>query len=160
MAALPTLPISLSRSAALRSTSTDRGVDPARRTARRSRAGLGILLSLSVLLTACATFEAPQQSVTPEPASVQSRTLERVTVSAAILTDQQATANYGVDLASQQIQAIWLRIENRSEREMWLLMSSLDPKTGEPTRVRRKRDQDGTVERIAVKSGQSIVRNR
>jgi large subunit ribosomal protein L24 len=36
----------------------------------------------------------------------------------------------------------------------------LDPKTGEPTRVKRKRDQDGTVERIAVKSGQSIARNR
>ncbi len=36
----------------------------------------------------------------------------------------------------------------------------IDPKTGEPTRIRRKRDQDGTVERIAVKSGQSIARNR
>ena len=36
----------------------------------------------------------------------------------------------------------------------------IDPKTGEPTRVRRKRDKDGTVERIAVKSGQSIARNR
>jgi large subunit ribosomal protein L24 len=39
-------------------------------------------------------------------------------------------------------------------------MMLIDPKTGEPTRVRRKRDKDGTVERIAVKSGQSIVRNR
>ena len=36
----------------------------------------------------------------------------------------------------------------------------IDPKTGEPTRIRRKRDKDGTVERIAVKSGQSIPRNR
>lgn len=36
----------------------------------------------------------------------------------------------------------------------------IDPKTGEPTRIRRKKDQDGTVERIAVKSGQSIARNR
>lgn len=36
----------------------------------------------------------------------------------------------------------------------------LDPKSGEPTRVRRRVDQDGTVERIAVKSGQSIPRNR
>ena len=34
----------------------------------------------------------------------------------------------------------------------------LDPKSGEPTRVRRRRDQDGTIERIAVKSGQSIPR--
>ncbi|HEU4700751.1 MAG TPA: 50S ribosomal protein L24 [Gemmatimonadales bacterium] len=36
----------------------------------------------------------------------------------------------------------------------------LDPKAGVPTRVRRRRDQDGTVERIAVKSGQPIARSR
>jgi hypothetical protein len=36
----------------------------------------------------------------------------------------------------------------------------LDPKSGEPTRIRRQKDQDGTVERIAAKSGQSIPRNR
>ena len=36
----------------------------------------------------------------------------------------------------------------------------LDPKSGEPTRVRRRRDKDGTVERIAIKSGQSIPRVR
>lgn len=36
----------------------------------------------------------------------------------------------------------------------------LDPKSGEPTRVRRRKDTDGTVERIAVKSGQSIPRSR
>src|SRR6266542_7048004 len=29
----------------------------------------------------------------------------------------------------------------------------LDPKSGEPTRVRRRLDKDGTAERIAVKSG-------
>jgi len=39
-------------------------------------------------------------------------------------------------------------------------MMLIDPKTGEPTRIRRKKDQDGTIERIAVKSGQSIARNR
>jgi len=36
----------------------------------------------------------------------------------------------------------------------------LDPKSGEPTRVRRHRDKDGTIERIAVKSGQPIPRVR
>ena len=36
----------------------------------------------------------------------------------------------------------------------------LDPKSGAPTRVRRRRDADGTVERIAVKSGQPIPRVR
>jgi large subunit ribosomal protein L24 len=36
----------------------------------------------------------------------------------------------------------------------------LDPKSGEPTRIRRRKDTDGTLERIAVKSGQPITRNR
>ena len=36
----------------------------------------------------------------------------------------------------------------------------VDPKTGEPTRVRRKRGEDGRVERIAVKSGETIPRKR
>lgn len=36
----------------------------------------------------------------------------------------------------------------------------IDPKSGEPSRIRRQKDKDGTLERIAVKSGQSIVRSR
>src|SRR4026207_1922112 len=36
----------------------------------------------------------------------------------------------------------------------------VDPKSGAPTRVRRRIDKDGTVERIAVRSGQPIPRNR
>jgi large subunit ribosomal protein L24 len=36
----------------------------------------------------------------------------------------------------------------------------IDPKTGAPTRTRRKIDEDGTKERISVKSGQAIPRAR
>ena len=36
----------------------------------------------------------------------------------------------------------------------------IDPKLDRPTRVRRQVDQDGTVERIAVRSGEPIPRNR
>ncbi|HEX3927257.1 MAG TPA: 50S ribosomal protein L24 [Gemmatimonadales bacterium] len=36
----------------------------------------------------------------------------------------------------------------------------IDPKSNEPTRIRRRKDTDGTVERIAVKSGVAIPRNR
>jgi large subunit ribosomal protein L24 len=36
----------------------------------------------------------------------------------------------------------------------------LDPKSSAPTRVRRRVDKDGTVERIAVRSGQPIPRVR
>jgi large subunit ribosomal protein L24 len=36
----------------------------------------------------------------------------------------------------------------------------LDPKSGDPTRIRRRLDKDGTAERVAVKSGQPIPRVR
>ena len=36
----------------------------------------------------------------------------------------------------------------------------IDPKQDRPTRVRRRVDDDGTLERIAVRSGEPIPRNR
>jgi large subunit ribosomal protein L24 len=36
----------------------------------------------------------------------------------------------------------------------------IDPKTDQPTRIRRQKDADGHVERIAIKSGDVIARNR
>ena len=36
----------------------------------------------------------------------------------------------------------------------------LDPKTGEPTRIRMRIDADGTKERISAKSGDAIPRTR
>jgi large subunit ribosomal protein L24 len=36
----------------------------------------------------------------------------------------------------------------------------LDPKSGEPTRIKRRKDKDGTVERVSIASGQPIPRNR
>ena len=36
----------------------------------------------------------------------------------------------------------------------------LDPKSGAPTRVKARIDEDGTKERLAVKSGESIPRSR
>jgi hypothetical protein len=36
----------------------------------------------------------------------------------------------------------------------------LDPKKGTPTRVRMRIDEDGTKERISIKSGDAIPRSR
>jgi len=36
----------------------------------------------------------------------------------------------------------------------------IDPKTDQPTRVRRRVDTDGTVERVSVRSGEPIPRSR
>jgi large subunit ribosomal protein L24 len=36
----------------------------------------------------------------------------------------------------------------------------IDPKSNEPTRVKRRKDADGTVERVSVKSGAALPRSR
>lgn len=36
----------------------------------------------------------------------------------------------------------------------------IDPNSGEPTRVRRRKNTDGTVERLSVRSGQPMPRSR
>ncbi len=48
-------------------------------------------------------------------------------VTASILNDAEAQKNFGVDLASRQLQAIWVRIENGSQLRLWFLVAALDP---------------------------------
>jgi LssY C-terminus len=57
------------------------------------------------------------------------RTLQQngVTVHLAIPTEEQAAKFFGVPLAAAGIQPIWLRIENHSDHDYWLLPISIDP---------------------------------
>ncbi|MBK7902166.1 MAG: LssY C-terminal domain-containing protein [Proteobacteria bacterium] len=50
-----------------------------------------------------------------------------VTVQLAIPTEEQAAKHFGVPLAEAGIQPIWLRIENTSDHDYWLLPVSIDP---------------------------------
>jgi hypothetical protein len=57
----------------------------------------------------------------------QTKTIDGVTVSARILSDSQARETYGVNLAGEGIQAVWMRIENKTSMEQWMLAAHLDP---------------------------------
>ena len=59
--------------------------------------------------------------------NIHSLTRHDVTVSTTILQDGQAESVFGVDISDVGLQAIWLRIENRSDHSHWLLVSRLDP---------------------------------
>jgi hypothetical protein len=103
----------------------------------------GALVAAALLLSGChlgeartspvparipAAADATAATAAPEVSNqVQTRTLEQVTVSAWILPDAEAQRRYGADLASRGLQAVWLRAENASPREMWLLAAYLDP---------------------------------
>ena len=85
------------------------------------------------LLTGCASHYAPQTLDSPLSAErVHTDRRENVAVSTAILADYEAQTLYGVDLAEAGLQAIWLRIDNRSDHTHWLLVSALDMDYFEP----------------------------
>ena len=59
-------------------------------------------------------------------ATLQSKQLDGVTVSAAILTDAQARAHFGADLAAREVQVAWLGVRNASGRRLWFIPNLLD----------------------------------
>lgn len=87
---------------------------------------LAIAVWIVLLLGACATYQPETVDVQDSPAEVMTKTSGDVTVSTTILSDSLAEQLYGVDLREVGLQAIWLRIENRSEHAFWLLVSALD----------------------------------
>jgi hypothetical protein len=80
-------------------------------------------------LAGCATTTyAPQRLDTPGGLrDVQSKTVGEVTVSVSILTDEQSSRHFGVDLARRGVQALWLSVRNASDRRLWFIRTVLDP---------------------------------
>jgi hypothetical protein len=89
------------------------------------------LLLLVMLLAGCAAGPA-QPPVTEanlplDLGRVQSLTQDGVTVRLAIPPDNEAARFFGVKLAEYDIQPIWIRIENESDVDYWLLPIAIDP---------------------------------
>ncbi|HET9150469.1 MAG TPA: 50S ribosomal protein L24 [Gemmatimonadales bacterium] len=69
----------------------------------------------------------------------------------------------GVNVTTKHVRATQQAEGGRVKREAPIHHSKamlIDPKTNAPTRVRRQKDSDGTVERVGVKSGVAIPRSR
>ena len=85
------------------------------------------VFAISLLLAGCAAR--PSAPVAPSAAPVlqtQTQTEGEVTVTAGVLTDAQAEARFGVDLASQGVQAVWLQVGNGSDARLRLLNGAID----------------------------------
>jgi hypothetical protein len=103
---------------------------------------LSILRACMPVLVAVATLEGCASSPSPAPATeasessteslplhlgrVQTQQQDGVTVQVAIPTEAHAAELFGVDLAKADIQPIWLRIENSSNVDYWLLPIAID----------------------------------
>ena len=56
-------------------------------------------------------------------------------MTAAVLTNQESEQIFGVDLALQWVQAVWVEVENRDNHNYWLLSSALDPDYYAPSEI-------------------------
>lgn len=90
---------------------------------------IGVALAVTFALLGCAGKPyAPQPMNDPTSfSSYQSSTINDVTVSIAILTDEEAQSHFGAEMGSHGVQALWLRVRNASQRRYWLIRNIVDP---------------------------------
>jgi hypothetical protein len=86
-----------------------------------------VILAVATVLGACASYEPQPLPLDTDLQGVQTETINDVTVSVAILTDEQAAQHFGVDFARNGLQALWLRVHNASPRQFWFIRNTVDP---------------------------------
>lgn len=101
------------------------------------RSFLACLLSGSMIFAnACTTWIRPTgTSDAPIRSRAQTEAKNGIKVSAAVVGDNEARQVFGIDLAAKKIQAVWLEIENRSNRSLVLLPTAIDPDIFAPLEV-------------------------
>jgi hypothetical protein len=97
---------------------------------------VGSLICLALFMNACATFKKPA-TINEGPVHERALTKEGngIRASAAVVGDQEARQIFGIDLARKNIQAIWLKIENSTDRPILLLPTAIDPEYFAPLEV-------------------------
>ena len=97
-----------------------------------------ILLTLSIFIAGCTTtpFNPPDAYDQANlRARAGSREEDAVRISAAVVDPAESLKIFGVDLASNEIQPVWLEIENKSDRRMIFLPTGLDSEYFSPREV-------------------------
>jgi hypothetical protein len=91
------------------------------------------LAVLAFVLQGCATTK----PTSVDPLAYKTRTKSSVSgdvlVTVAVPTIAEARAIYGVELASKQIQPVWVEVKNESTDTYWFLPSGLDPNYFSPS---------------------------
>ncbi|MBW2410344.1 MAG: LssY C-terminal domain-containing protein [Deltaproteobacteria bacterium] len=104
---------------------------------RRRRLGLfKILFFVAITMIAFVAIISFYEFVTFAPRSFfdvafrersQSKFDDDVRVTVAVLSAEESRQLFGVDLARDRIQPVWVRVENHDTKDYWLMSSGLDP---------------------------------
>ena len=103
---------------------------------RNPRGGGAVAILWAVMLVAgCGSFHATPISEAPFLARAVSQEKGNVRVTVAVPTAEEGAQVFGVPVAAQGIQPVWLRLENHDTVPYWLLALSLDPDYFSPQEV-------------------------
>jgi hypothetical protein len=83
-------------------------------------------LPVVLALAACAGTPTQTESLDYR-ARADTKTDGRVEVSAVVLSPLESEKTFGLPLARKGVQPVWLQIDNREDRELYLMVLSLDP---------------------------------
>lgn len=98
--------------------------------------GIFLVWCMAISIVACATFDSPSRSIQPnfhEHLLVEEN--NDIRVSAAIVDKKEEMTIFGIDLSLKNVQAIWLKIENSTNRPLHLLPTAIDPEYFTPSEV-------------------------
>ncbi|MGB5750055.1 MAG: LssY C-terminal domain-containing protein [Desulfobacterales bacterium] len=89
---------------------------------------VGYMICLALFMNACATFKKPA-AINEAPINERALTKESkgIRASAAVLGDEEARQIFGIDLARKKIQAVWIALENNTDKPVLLLPTAIDP---------------------------------
>jgi hypothetical protein len=94
------------------------------------------MICLAVILfvvQGCATTKPPPVAPMAFKDRAQSSSKNGLTVTVAVPTVAEAKAIYGVELASKEIQPVWVEVKNESADPHWFLTTGLDPEYFSPS---------------------------
>ncbi len=94
------------------------------RRAQTYRLSLAFIL---LLAGGCASWTYTPLGLPEGLRDVRTKSDDDVTVSVAILSDEEARRHFGLDLGKADVQAIWLHVRNASQHTLWFLRAVLDP---------------------------------
>jgi LssY C-terminus len=92
-------------------------------------------LFLALVLGACATYQPGILEPGAYLARAQSESQDQVTVTTAALSAAESATLFGVDLADDDIQPVWIEIENRKDAAYWYMHRYTDPMYFSPAEV-------------------------
>jgi len=95
---------------------------------RHGTSSLPIVTLIALLLAGCAaTGPLPEDESKNYKERLITQSDGALTVSTSVLSDVESETVYGVPLAEQGIQPVWIEVENHDDSAYWLLSPGLDP---------------------------------